>query len=64
MEIKEARADFEERQKAIVKEMNENIAQRQQLEVRWKELVKESDMLNGENRMLERLSKDGNKAKS
>ena len=62
MDIKTAKADHKTRQEAVVKEMNENIAQRQLLEARFKILVKEADMLNGEARMLKRL--DGNTDKS
>ena len=61
MDIKEAKADLKKRQEAAVKEMNETIAQRQQLEARFKELVKEADMLNGEARMLNRLNGDKGK---
>jgi len=55
-DIKEAQADLKKRQKAVVEEMNQNIAQRQGLEARFRELVKEADMLNGEARMLNRLN--------
>ena len=60
MEIKQAKADLKKRKEAVVKEMNENIAQHQALEARMKELIKEADMLNGEDRMLKRL--DGDKS--
>ena len=63
MEIKEAQVDLKQRQEAVVKEMNENIAQRQLSEARFKELVKEADMLNGEARMLNKLSDNGKKQK-
>ena len=63
MDIKTAKADHKARQKAVVKEVNENIAQHQALEARMKELIKEADMLNGEARILERLSKDNGKTK-
>jgi predicted nuclease with TOPRIM domain len=59
MELKELQADHKARAEAVAKEMNENLAQRQALEARWKELVREADRLNGEARILNRLSKDG-----
>jgi len=59
MDIKQAKADLKKRKEAVVKEMNENIAQHQALEARMQELVKEANMLNGEDRMLKRL--DGEK---
>lgn len=61
MDIKQAKADLKKRQQALVKEMNQNIAQRQQLEARFREMVKEADMLNGEARMLNRLNGDKSK---
>jgi len=61
--VEKAKKDLKTRQEAVVTEMNQNIAQRQQLEVRFRELVKEADMLNGEARMLKRLSNDGSKGK-
>ena len=61
MDIKKEKADLKERQEVVVKEINEIIAQRQQLEARLKELIKETDRLNGEARLLNRL--DGDKPK-
>lgn len=60
MEIKEARTNLAKRREAVVKEMNENIAQRQALQARMQELIKEANMLNGETRMLKSL--DGKKS--
>ena len=58
MDIQKEKADLKERQERVVKEMNENIAHRQALETRFRELMKEADMLNGEGRMLNRLDGD------
>lgn len=63
MDIKTAKADLEKRQEAIVKEINQNATQQQQLAAQMRELIKEADVLNGETRMLERLSKDSDKTK-
>lgn len=63
MDIKTAKADLKKRKEAIVKEINQNATQQQQLGARMRELIKEADVLNGETRMLERLSKDNDKTK-
>ena len=63
MDIQKERADLKKRQEVVVKEINQNITQQQQLEARMQKLLKEADMLNGEARILNRLSKDGNKTK-
>ena len=62
MEIKEAKADLKKRKGAVVAEINQVAAQQQQLAERLWELIKEADMLNGEDRLLKRL--DGNTDKS
>jgi cell division protein FtsB len=59
MDIQKEKADLKERQGAVVETMNKNIAQRQQLEAEMQELVREAERLNGEARLLQRLSKDG-----
>lgn len=61
MEIKEARAGLDKRQKALVKELNEVIAQQQALANRRQQLTEEALRLNGEARMLNSLSKNGDK---
>lgn len=61
MDIKEAQADFKKRQKAVVEEINQIAAKQQELGARMRELIEEAHRLNGEARMLERLSKDGSK---
>jgi len=58
MDIKEAQKDLKKRQEALVEELNQVMSQRQQLEARFKALIKEADMLNGEGRMLKRLDGD------
>jgi len=58
MDIAQEKQSLKERQEAVVKDMNENIAQRQALEARFRELVREADMLNGEARLLNRLGGD------
>ena len=62
MDIKTARTDLKKGQEAVVEEINQIAAQQQQLGIRMRELIKEADMLNGEDRMLKRL--DGNTDKS
>jgi len=61
MEIKEAQADFKKRQEAVVEEINQVATKQQELAARMKELIEEAHRLNGEARLLERLSKDGDK---
>jgi len=62
MDIKTAKADLKKRQEAVVKGINEVIAQEQQLAVQKQGLIEEALRLNGEARMLNRL--DGNNKKS
>jgi len=61
MDIKAAKADLEERQEALVKEINEVIAQQQTLASRRQQLTEEALRLNGETRMLNRLNGDNQK---
>jgi len=61
MEIKEAKevkADLKTRQEAVVKGINEVIAQEQQLAAQKQGLIEEALRLNGEARMLNRLNGD------
>lgn len=60
MDIKQAKADLKKRKEAIVGAINQTAEQQQQLTARMRELIKEADILNGENRMLKRL--DGEKS--
>jgi len=62
MDIKTAKADLKKRQEVVVAEINQVAAQQQQLAERMRELIREADMLNGEDRLLKRL--DGNTDKS
>jgi len=64
MEIKEAQADLKTRQEALVKELNETIAQEQQIAARKQELTQEALRLNGEARMLNRLDGDNKKSQT
>jgi len=57
-DIKEAQADLKKRQKALVKDLNEVMAQQQQLAKRREELTQEALRLNGEARLLKRLDGD------
>lgn len=61
MEIKEAEADLAKRQEALGEELNQVVAQQQQLAKRREELIQEALRLNGERRMLQRLSQNGDK---
>ena len=63
MDIKKEQADLKKRQEKVVEGINQNATQQQQLAAQMRELLKEVDVLNGETRMLERLSKDSDKAK-
>jgi len=58
MEIKEAKADLKKRQEAVVKGINEVIAQEQALAVQKQGLIEEALRLNGEARLLNRLNGD------
>lgn len=59
MEIKEAQADLKKRQEAVVEELNQVMSQQQQLAKRREELTQEALRLNGEKRLLNRLSDNG-----
>ena len=59
MEIKEAQADLKKRQEAVVEELNQVMSQQQQLAKRREELTQEALRLNGEKRILNRLSDNG-----
>lgn len=61
MDIAKEKADLKERQEALVKELNEVIAQEQALAQRKQQLIEEALRLNGEARLLNRL--DGDKPK-
>jgi len=61
MDIIEAQADLKHRQEAVVKELNEVISQQQVLAQRRQALTDEAKMLNGEARLLDRLSENGKK---
>lgn len=63
MDIKELQADHKARTEALVKELNEVIAQQQSLAQRRQVLTEEALKLNGESRLLNRLTKDGDKPK-
>ena len=63
MDIKREQADLKTRQEAVVKELNEVIAQEQALAARKQQLVEEALRLNGETRLLNKLSKNGDKPK-
>lgn len=63
MEIKEAKADLKKRQEALVRELNEVIAQQQALANRRQQLTEEALKLNGEAQMLNRLNGDKPKGK-
>lgn len=63
MDIKKEQADLKKRQEKVVEGINQNATQQQQLAAQMRELLKEVDVLNGETRMLERLSKDSDKTK-
>ena len=60
MDIKQAKADLKKRQEAVVKELNQVIAQQQALANRRQQLTEEALRLNGETRLLKRL--DGDKS--
>ena len=62
--IETARKELKERQDAVVKEINEVTAQVQALTQRRQALILEAERLNGENRMLNRLSDNGKSRKS
>jgi len=61
--IKEARKDLKKRQESVVGRINANIAQQRQLQAEMQELAKEAEHLNGEARMLNKLSGNGKKQK-
>lgn len=63
MEIKEAQADLKTRQEAVVKGINEVIAQEQALAAQKQGLIEEALRLNGEARLLNKLSDNGKKQK-
>lgn len=60
MDIKQEKDDLKKRKEKVVEEINQIAEQQQQLGTRMRELIKEADMLNGENRILKRL--DGEQA--
>lgn len=61
MNIAELKEDLEKRQKMVVEEINQVVTQVQSLESRRQELFQEALRLNGEARLIQRLSKDGEK---
>ncbi len=63
MDIAKEREELKKRQQGIVEQINQVASQMQNLEARRQELLQEALRLNGEVRLLERLSKDGNKPK-
>ena len=63
MDIQKEQADLKTRQEAVVKGLNEVIAQEQALAAQKQQLVEEALRLNGEARLLNKLSKNGDKPK-
>jgi type II secretory pathway predicted ATPase ExeA len=63
MDIAELRADLKQRQQAVVDELNQLMAQAQELEQRKQALVVEAHRLNGEGRLLDRLGGNGQEPK-
>jgi peptidoglycan hydrolase CwlO-like protein len=63
IDVKQAKADLKVRQEAIVKELNQIIADQQALAQRRAELTEEALRLNGEARFLNGLSDNGSKGK-
>jgi peptidoglycan hydrolase CwlO-like protein len=61
MDIQKEKASLKERQEAVVKGLNEVIAQEQALAQQKQQLIEEALRLNGEARLLNRL--DGDKGK-
>jgi hypothetical protein len=59
MELKELQADHKARAEAVATELHQVIAQQQVLAQRRQALTEEALRLNGEARMLQRMSKDG-----
>jgi len=61
MDIAKEKADLRARQQAVIDGINELATQEQQLAARKQELMREALQLNGEARLLERLSKNDDK---
>ena len=61
MDIQKEKAELKERQEAVVKGLNEVMAQEQAVAQRKQQLIEEALRLNGEARLLNRL--DGDKPK-
>jgi len=58
MDIQKEKAELKERQEAVVKDLNEVMAQEQALAQRKQQLIEEALRLNGEARLLNRLDGD------
>ena len=61
MDIAKEKADLRTRQQAVIEAINELTTQEQQLAAQKQELMREALQLNGEARLLERLSKNDDK---
>ena len=61
MEIKEAKEDLQKRQEGLAKELNEVITQEQAVVRHKAGLIEEITRNNGEARLLQRLSENGDK---
>ena len=57
MDTKQAKKELRKRQEPVVRELNQIIGQEKVLAARKKELIDEALRLNGETRLLNRLSK-------
>ena len=62
MDIQKEKASLKERQEAVIRDLNEVIAQEQAIAQRKQQLIEEALRLNGEARLLTRL--DGDKSKN
>ena len=63
MDIAELRADHKQRAEAVAKRLNEVLEMERRLAAEKQQLINESLQLNGEARLLARLSDDGEKPK-
>ena len=61
MDLEALKANIRLKQQAVIDEINELTTQEQQLAARKQELMREALQLNGEARLLERLSKNASK---
>jgi len=63
MDIKQEKENLRKREEPVVRELNQVIGQEKALAARKKELVDEALRLNGEARLLNKLSDNGKKQK-